>query len=68
MGVGVEILIPPDKQERATQNVLEQAQLLALDWAASRDEGPPLAFPSPPRRSPHVFAIPKIWGGIGPFA
>ncbi|MGH7412199.1 MAG: type I restriction enzyme endonuclease domain-containing protein, partial [Candidatus Methylomirabilis sp.] len=25
---------PPDKQEKATQTVLEQAQLLALDWAA----------------------------------
>jgi type I restriction enzyme R subunit len=25
---------PPDKQEKATQTVLEQAQLLAVDWAA----------------------------------
>ena len=25
---------PPDKQERATQTVLEQAELLARDWAA----------------------------------
>ena len=25
---------PPDKQEKATQTVLEQAELLALDWAA----------------------------------
>jgi type I restriction enzyme R subunit len=25
---------PPDKQERATQTVLEQAELLAGDWAA----------------------------------
>jgi type I restriction enzyme R subunit len=24
----------PDKQEKATQTVLEQAQLLTLDWAA----------------------------------
>jgi type I restriction enzyme R subunit len=25
---------PPDKQERATQLVLQQAELLARDWAA----------------------------------
>jgi type I restriction enzyme R subunit len=25
---------PPDKQERATQTVLEQAELLCKDWAA----------------------------------
>jgi type I restriction enzyme R subunit len=25
---------PPDKQEKATQTVLEQAELLARDWAA----------------------------------
>ena len=25
---------PPDKQERATQTVLEQAELLADEWAA----------------------------------
>jgi type I restriction enzyme R subunit len=25
---------PPDKQEKATQTVIEQAQLLALAWAA----------------------------------
>jgi type I restriction enzyme R subunit len=24
---------PPDKQERATQTVLEQAELLGVDWA-----------------------------------
>jgi len=34
IGVGVEFLVPPDKQKKATQTVLEQAQLLALDWAA----------------------------------
>ncbi len=32
IGVGVEF--PPDKQEKATQTILEQAQLLALAWAA----------------------------------
>jgi type I restriction enzyme R subunit len=26
---------PPDKQERATQTVLEQAELLCRDWAVS---------------------------------
>ena len=25
---------PPDKQERATQTILEQAEVLARDWAA----------------------------------
>ena len=25
---------PPDKQEKATQTVLEQAELLCKDWAA----------------------------------
>ena len=25
---------PPDKQEQATQTVLEQAEVLAADWAA----------------------------------
>ncbi|HUW09204.1 MAG TPA: type I restriction enzyme endonuclease domain-containing protein, partial [Anaerolineae bacterium] len=25
---------PPDKQEQATQTVLEQAELLCADWAA----------------------------------
>ncbi len=25
---------PPDKQEKATQTVLEQAELLCRDWAA----------------------------------
>ncbi len=25
---------PPDKQEKATQTVLEQAELIAMDWAA----------------------------------
>lgn len=25
---------PPDKQEKATQTVLEQAELLSRDWAA----------------------------------
>jgi type I restriction enzyme R subunit len=25
---------PPDKQEKATQTVLEQAELLCADWAA----------------------------------
>ncbi|HWR51813.1 MAG TPA: type I restriction enzyme endonuclease domain-containing protein [Bryobacteraceae bacterium] len=25
---------PPDKQERATQTVLEQAEVLCADWAA----------------------------------
>ena len=34
MGIGVESLIPPDKQEKATQTVLEQAQLLPLSPAA----------------------------------
>jgi type I restriction enzyme R subunit len=24
---------PPDKQEKATQTVLEQAELIAVDWA-----------------------------------
>jgi hypothetical protein len=28
------ISYPPDKQEKATQTLLEQAQLLALDWVA----------------------------------
>jgi len=26
---------PPDKQERATQTVLEQVELLSVDWAAA---------------------------------
>lgn len=25
---------PPDKQEKATQTVLEQAELIAVDWAS----------------------------------
>jgi type I restriction enzyme R subunit len=25
---------PPDKQEKATQTVLEQAEVLSLEWAA----------------------------------
>ncbi len=39
IGVGVELAIPPDKQEKAAQTVLELAQLLALDWAAWRSHG-----------------------------
>ena len=27
---------PPDKQEKATQTVLEQAEMIAADWAESR--------------------------------
>jgi hypothetical protein len=34
IGVRLAFLVPPDKQEKATQAVLEQAQLLALAWAA----------------------------------
>ena len=34
IGVGLELLVSPDKQEMPTQTVLEQAQLLALDWVA----------------------------------
>lgn len=30
--IGV-VLYPPDKQEKATQTVLEQAKLLCADWA-----------------------------------
>lgn len=29
---------PPDKQEKATQTVLEQAELLCADWVGERDE------------------------------
>jgi type I restriction enzyme R subunit len=27
---------PPDKQEKATQTVLEQAEVIAKDWAESQ--------------------------------
>jgi type I restriction enzyme R subunit len=30
---------PPDKQEKATQTVLEQAKLLCGDWAEQRRKG-----------------------------
>ncbi|MGH7422412.1 MAG: hypothetical protein ACREJ1_01905 [Candidatus Methylomirabilales bacterium] len=37
IGVGLEFLLPPDNQEKATQTVLEQARLLALGTEKGRE-------------------------------
>ena len=40
---------PPDKQEKATQTVLQQAELLCADWAEAT--GSPGLWPEPPEAS-----------------
>src|SRR5207237_6802898 len=49
---------PPDKQERATQTVLEQAEVLCREWAGNGAIKGPC---SPVGRHPFVRATERAW-------
>ncbi|MCL6550292.1 MAG: HsdR family type I site-specific deoxyribonuclease [Acidothermus cellulolyticus] len=48
---------PPDKQEKATLNVLEQTEHLAADWAEHQDEPTGLSPAAAPRHSPALALV-----------
>jgi type I restriction enzyme R subunit len=49
---------PPDKQERATLTVLEQAELLGLEWAAEPVTAAPFRLVPPEEARPYENCIP----------